>query len=305
MCDWNAELHVQRDDWADKILLELLAQDFTPVLSTEGWMMQSTITSAMTAVPAQVHQAKWISLRFVTTQRQKLSWIPGWNHGLPDGLALRSSNDVPIAIKMLGPLVVGIGDTVFLHIPHLNLYDALVHAHACKGVLPGPVRVYLAPPLKPKYWEAAPRKLQYVEIPPSGTNLRELRELEKAGKVAALVTGPYAPHPFRLLAESPFLIELHHMDGMALQHLQVIYPSKNTYPVERPPAGEVDQRPESRRDLPRQVLTQGHDEKGIKGWASSPYLGLFQNQYSQDGAADAEWPRLGQTDRTDPMQCRP
>ena len=93
MCDWNAELRVQRDDWADKILLELLAQDFTPVLSTEGWMMQST--SAMTAVPAQVRQAKWISLRFATTQRQKLSWIPGWNHGLPGhGLALRSSNDV-------------------------------------------------------------------------------------------------------------------------------------------------------------------------------------------------------------------
>ena len=101
MCDWNAELHVQREDWADKILLELLAQDFTPVLSTEGWMMQPT--SAMTAVPAQVHQAKWISLRFATTQRQKLSWIPGWNHGLPGhGLAL-CSKDVPIAIKMLEP----------------------------------------------------------------------------------------------------------------------------------------------------------------------------------------------------------
>ena len=56
MCDWNGELHVQREDWADKIRLELLAQDFTPVLSTEGWMMQST--SAMTAAPAQVHQAK-------------------------------------------------------------------------------------------------------------------------------------------------------------------------------------------------------------------------------------------------------
>ena len=82
-----------------------------------------------------------------------------------------------------------------------------------------------------------------------------------------------------LLAESPFPIELHHMDGLALQHPQVIYLSKNTYPVERPPAAKVDQRPELRGDLPRQVLTQGQDEKGIKGWASSPYLGLFQSQY--------------------------
>ena len=82
--------------------------------------------------------------------------------------------------------MVGMGDTVFLHMPHLNLYDSLVHAYGCKGVLPGPVRVYLAPPLKPKYWEAAQRELQYVEIPPSGTSLMQLRELEKAGKVAAL-----------------------------------------------------------------------------------------------------------------------
>ena len=88
MCDWNAELHVQREDWADKILLELPAQDFTPVLSIEGWMMQST--SAMTAALAQVQQAKWISLRVVTT------WISVWNTGLPEhGLALRSSKDVP------------------------------------------------------------------------------------------------------------------------------------------------------------------------------------------------------------------
>ena len=79
-----------------------------------------------------------------------------------------------------------------------------------------------------------------------------------------MVTGEYAPHPFRLLAESLFPIELHHMDGMALQHLQVINPSKNTYLVERVPAVKVDQRPESHRDLPCQVLTQGHDEKGKK-----------------------------------------
>ena len=33
MCDWNAELRIQRDDWAE---LELLAQNFSPVLSMDG-----------------------------------------------------------------------------------------------------------------------------------------------------------------------------------------------------------------------------------------------------------------------------
>ena len=141
-----------------------------------------------------------------------------------------------------------------------------------------------------------------MEIPPSGTSLRQLRELEKTGGgVAALVTGPYAPHPCRLLAESPFTIELIHMDGQALQHLQVIYPAKNTYPVEKPPAREVDQRVELHGEPRSKVQMEGHEEKGVRGWASSPYLELFQNRDCQVGAADAEWPRLGQADRTDPM----
>ena len=132
LCDWNAELHVPRDNRADGVFLEL-AQQFTPVLATEGWMIQSTAT--MAAVPTQVHRASWVALRFTATQRQKLSWMPGWNHGLPGhGLTLRHSKDVPMAVKMLGPLVVGIGDIVFLHIPHLSLYDARVQTYGCKGI---------------------------------------------------------------------------------------------------------------------------------------------------------------------------
>ena len=51
-----------------------------------------------------------------------------------------------------GALVVGIGGAVFLHVPHLSLCDALVHTYGCKGAFPGPVRIYLALPLKPNYY---------------------------------------------------------------------------------------------------------------------------------------------------------
>ena len=81
MCDWNAELRIQRDDWVDKILLELLAQDFSPVLSTEGWMMQSS--SAMTTVPSQVpSQVDLPALcQNTTTKAELVTWLEPWPPG--------------------------------------------------------------------------------------------------------------------------------------------------------------------------------------------------------------------------------
>ena len=95
------------------------------VLVTEGRMTQTVAT--MATVPPHVHRASWVTLRFTAPQRQKLSWMPGWNHGLPGhGLTLRNGKDVPLAIQMLGPLVVGIGDMVFLILlnMHTHIYKS-------------------------------------------------------------------------------------------------------------------------------------------------------------------------------------
>ena len=217
---------MHHDNWSDGVFLTLLDQHFTPVLVTEGKLTQTVAT--MATVPPQVHRASWVTFRFTAPQRKKLSWMLGWNHGLPGhGLTLRNGKDVPLALA----------DMVFLHIPHLSLCDALVKTHGCKGVLPGPVRVFMAPPLSQRYWLFSHMELQYAAIPPSGTNLRQVREFEKKGGVAALVTGPSAPHPLRLLAESPFPIEFHQLDQVAFEHLQVIYCPDST--PQAPPQGQV------------------------------------------------------------------
>ena len=50
----------------------------------------------------------------------------------------------------------------------------------------------------------------------------------------------------------------------------------------------IDRHPAAQPDLPQQMRSQGQEERGVKGWASSPYLGLFSEHFGQDGAADAE-----------------
>ena len=113
--------------------LSLIGAGICPVASYEAVEIANISTSmtqtvaTMATVPPQVHKASWVTLRFTAPQRQKLSWMPGWNHGLPGhGLTLRNGKDVPPAIKM-----------IWFSVPHLSLYGALVKTYGCKGVFPG------------------------------------------------------------------------------------------------------------------------------------------------------------------------
>ena len=116
------------------------------------YRLRSKVPPEYTLEELSFYTSHWRNRRPCTPQRQ--------------GRTPRHSN--------VGPLVVGRGDVVLLHIPHLSLYDALVKTYGCKRGFPW---------VRCEFFWFHPRQsgslFSHRELQTQLFNLRQLREFER------------------------------------------------------------------------------------------------------------------------------